>query len=48
MRGVFDTVILVRGRINPYSLRGRLLFDHSASHSPHTDHLSRRGRDVAR
>jgi uncharacterized protein len=32
MRGVFDTVILVRGLINPYSLCGRLLFDHSASY----------------
>jgi len=32
MRGVFDTVILVRGLINPYSLSGRLLFDHSASY----------------
>jgi putative PIN family toxin of toxin-antitoxin system len=30
MIGVFDTVILVRGLINPYSLCGRLLFDHSA------------------
>jgi hypothetical protein len=48
MRGVFDTVILVRGPINPYSLCGRLLFDHPASHSPHADDLSRRGRDVAR
>jgi predicted nucleic acid-binding protein len=32
MRGVFDTVILVRGLINPYSLCGRLLFDHSTSY----------------
>ena len=32
MRGVFDTVILVRGLISPYSLCGRLLFDHSASY----------------
>jgi uncharacterized protein len=32
MRGVFDTVILVRGLINPYSLCGRLLFDHLASY----------------
>ena len=28
MRCVFDTVILVRGLINPYSLCGRLVFDH--------------------
>jgi putative PIN family toxin of toxin-antitoxin system len=27
MRCVFDTVILVRGLINPYSLCGRLVFD---------------------
>ena len=32
MRGVFDTVILVRGLINPYSLCGRLVFDHSGSY----------------
>ena len=32
MRGVFDTVIIVRGLINPYSLCGRLLFDHPASY----------------
>ncbi len=32
MRGVFDTVILVRGLINPYSLCGRLLFDHPTSY----------------
>jgi putative PIN family toxin of toxin-antitoxin system len=28
MKVVFDTVILVRGLINPYSLCGRLVFDH--------------------
>jgi putative PIN family toxin of toxin-antitoxin system len=32
MKGVFDTVILVRGLINPYSLCGRLVFDHSGSY----------------
>jgi uncharacterized protein len=32
MRGVFDTVILVRGLINPYSPCGRLVFDHSGSY----------------
>jgi putative PIN family toxin of toxin-antitoxin system len=32
MRGVFDTVIIVRGLINPYSRCGRLLFDYPASY----------------
>ena len=32
MRGVFDTVILVRGLINPLSWCGRLVFDHAADY----------------
>jgi putative PIN family toxin of toxin-antitoxin system len=32
MRVVFDTVILVRALISPYSWWGRLLFDHAAAY----------------
>ncbi len=32
MRGVFDTVVLVRGLINPFGWCGRLVFDHSADY----------------
>ena len=32
MRGVFDTVVLVRGLINPFSWCGRLVFDHAADY----------------
>lgn len=31
-RGVFNTVVLVRGLINPFSWCGRLVFDHSADY----------------
>ena len=32
MRGVFDTVVLVRGLINPFSRCGRLVFDYDADY----------------
>jgi hypothetical protein len=32
MRGVFDTVVLVRGLINPFSWCGRLVFEHATDY----------------